>query len=109
VRGDLHILKRHVVATHSCKKLLFVDFCAWSFGGLPIFKLPLVATAKYSDYSPPFSVTKSLGAVINIKSDFSLIYHPFDLNGLSSVSRIIYVVSLLQELLNISSTKRTLG
>jgi hypothetical protein len=109
VRGDLHILKCHVVATHACKKLLFVDFSTWPLSGLPIFELPLVATAKHSDHSPPLSVTESLGTVVNIKSDLPLIYHPFDLDGLWSVGRIIDVVPLLQELLNISSTKRTLS
>jgi hypothetical protein len=86
VRGDLHILKSHVITTHSSEKFLFVGFFTSLFSILPIFELPLVAAAKYCDHSLPLSITESLGAVIDIKRNFSFTYHPFDLNWLRSIS-----------------------
>ncbi len=108
MRGNFHIAKRHVIATHTREKLFFVDFGAWASGGLPIFELPVVSAAKNSNHSTPLSITESGGIVIYIKDDFSLVYQPFDLDWLLSVSGVFDVVAFFQKLKHISSTKRTL-
>ena len=83
---NLHICKRHEIATHTRKKLFFGDFGAWASGGLPIFKLPVVSAAEDANHSTPLSLTETCSIVVNIEDDFSLIYHPFDLDWLLSVS-----------------------
>jgi len=103
---DLDILEGHKVAAHSCKQLFFAHFSTWTSCRLPIFKLPLVPAAKYTHHSPPLSFAETLGSVINIEGDLPLIYHPFDLDGLGLVCRVISnVVTFLQKLLNVSNTK----
>ena len=85
MRRDLHISERHVITSHTRKKLFFVNFGALTLGWLPILKLPLVSTAENADHPTPLSVRESLGAVINIEYDLSLIYQPFDLDWRVSV------------------------
>jgi hypothetical protein len=105
VRGNLHILKRHVEATHSSEELLFVNFSAQSLCWLPVFELPLIAAAENTDHSSPLRITEALCAIIDIKSDLSFVYHPLNLDWLCSISRVINVVAFFKELLHISDAK----
>ena len=82
---NLNILIAHEVASYSCKKLLLINLRSWT-SWLPVFKLPFVATTKNSNYSFPLRVAKTLRVVIDIKSDFTLVYDPLYLDRLCNIS-----------------------
>ena len=85
VIGNLYVLESHIVASYTSEKFLLVDFCAHALCRFPVFKLPLVTATKHGHDPFPLRVAEALRIIIDIKSYFTLVYDPLDLDWLLSI------------------------